>query len=315
MTQQEFSRKRINKYNTTIELEIGKQYASLYAETKLRLADFMATLGPNPTLEDARKYNRLQNLTAEIRKKYKALIGREITKAEMLASYNYTETYFSEMWAAEKSVGDFKWKNPTVEAIRASVYWEGSGMSMPERFGKLYTQDVFNIESAITRGLATGESYKKIASSLEDQFTKGYNDALRVVRTEMTRNRSEGYNASFEAMGKAGIPVRKMWIAAVDDRTRDSHADLHETLSDKDGLFYIGSLSAEGPGLFGDPAEDCNCRCTLATVFEDEGEPYRASTSEMQDYWDTWSSRLGRDDEGFAKAKMVQHLTFYIYEF
>jgi SPP1 gp7 family putative phage head morphogenesis protein len=298
-----FSNKRIAKKNTEAELWIGKQYATLYAETKLRMSELYATLGPNPTLDEARRYNRLSNLTTEIRKKYRALIGREITKTEMLASYNFTEKYFSEMWAAERSLGNFKWKNPTVEAIRASVYWEGSGMSMPQRFGKLYTQDVFNIESAITRGLATGSSFKKIAESIEDQFTKGFNDAIRVVRTEMTRNWSEGFNEAFKEMESRGLPIRKMWISAPDDRTRETHAQLDGQLSDEDGLFRIDGYEGEGPGLFGEPEMDINCRCTVSTVFTDEGEPLTGQA--LQDDWEKWSEELGRTDEGFAKARMV----------
>jgi len=302
-----FTEKRIFKHNERVERRIALDYAQVLKEAKARLADLYATLGPNPTIEEARRYKRLQNLVAAISAEYKKLGAKALNETLNLSATNYTEAFFGNMWGAEQTVGTFKWKNPNVEAIRASVFWEGTGLDAPKRFGKNIQTELTNIEAAITRGLATGQNYAKTASSLADQFTKGYNDALRVIRTESTRNRAEGFNAAFETITDAGIDARKVWIATNDDRTRSDHAVMDGQESDKAGMFTMpdGNETA-GPGLSGDPSFDINCRCTLGTVFADERAPgtsVRMTPKETAESWNKWATGLGwSESDGWAKA-------------
>jgi hypothetical protein len=44
---------------------------------------------------------------------------------------------------------------------------------------------------------------------------------------------------------------------------RDSHREMDGKFEDDDGLFTLpNGLRGEGPGLFDDPSESINCRCT-----------------------------------------------------
>jgi hypothetical protein len=290
-----FTRKTI-RHTKGIEKEIGREYALLFADAKIKLAELYAKIGSSPTLEEAQKYNRLNNLVIEIRKAYQRLTGRTITKTEMAAKYNFVQEYYGAMWSAELAHGAFKWKNPAVEAIRASVYWEGTGLSLPKRFGKNFISSITRVEETITRGLANGTGYAKLAEELKDVFTGGLNDALRVIRTESNRNRTEGMNAAFDQMKDAGLPVKKIWISAQDERTRGAkpkdkynHLILDGLVSDEEGMFDVGQGigKIEGPTLSGVAGFDINCRCSVAPFFDDEP---RATQAELDASYKAWEA-------------------------
>jgi hypothetical protein len=293
-----FNQGRIFKHNAEIERAIAKEYAFLYGETKRKVQELYAIMGNTPSLEEARKYKRLGNLLIETRKQYEKLTGRTITKAEMLSQYNYVQEYFGSMWEGESVYGQFKWKNPQIEAIRASVFWEGTGFDLPKRFGKNMVAELFEIESAITRGIANADGYRKTAEALQDAFNGGFNNALRVVRTESTRNRTEGFNAAWDSMKESGLPVKKQWIATMDNRTRTfakkdkfDHMKLDGLESDEKGMFDVGQgigLVA-GPGLSGVAGFDINCRCAVGTFFDDEGP--RMTRAQLDAEWEAWSAK------------------------
>jgi len=289
-----YTSKRLDKINAKAELTLGKSYANLYAKAKADLAELFATLPAKPILEDARRYGRLDNLLKTLRSEYLKLGSKNVKQAELLSSTNYVESYMAGLWAAEEITGPWKWKNPTVEAIRASVYWEGTGLDLPKRFGVNITGELAKIEAEITRGLATGQGYAKTAAGLKDQFEKGYNDALRVVRTESTRNRGEGYDSAFQEMVDQGLPVRKIWISATDDRTRDTHQYMDQRLSDAKGIFDTPWGDSTGPGD-GPASEVINCRCRTVTVFDDEPTIKRQDVAPA---WKEWAENLGWTEEG-----------------
>ena len=173
---------------------------------------------------------------------------------------------------------------------------------MPQRFGKNILNQQLDVEAAITRGLANGDGYRVTAKAIQDRFTKGFNDALRVVRTESTRNRSEGMDAAFESMTKAGLPARKAWISAQDERTRTfdqggfDHAILNGLLSDADGYFEINQGPVgkiRGPGESGIAGFDINCRCATGVHFDDEWPPMtEAEKWEAYNQWKRDNPRI-----------------------
>ncbi len=89
--------------------------------------------------------------------------------------------------------------------------------------------------------------------------------ARTIVRTEAGRVQEQ---ANFDAANKAkaaGADVVKQWSAVLDGKTRDSHRKLDHQIREMDKPFEIEGKKAMYPHDFGDPAEDCNCRCTLLT--------------------------------------------------
>lgn len=121
------------------------------------------------------------------------------------------------------------------------------------------------IADEIARGISTGASYEKLARQLEMITGIDYNKTLRIIRTEGHRIQNA---STMDAMIKAknvGANVVKQWDATLDDSTRETHQELDGQIVGVDEEFVIPSTGATAmtAGGFGDPSEDCNCRCCV----------------------------------------------------
>lgn len=88
-----------------------------------------------------------------------------------------------------------------------------------------------------------------------------------IARTET--HGAANYGAS-EAARETGLPLRKEWIAAADERTRQSHADADGQIVGQDETFDVGGHRLQFPGDPAGPAgEVINCRCSLGWIVDD----------------------------------------------
>lgn len=154
-----------------------------------------------------------------------------------------------EQEAAVKAVTiDSKLKEPLYESLGVDV-------------GKLKK----TISAEITRGIAAGYSYGEMAQGIALMTKAPLSRARTIVRTEAGRVQEQ---ANFDAANKAkaaGADVVKQWSAVLDGKTRDTHRELDHQIREMDKPFETHGKKAMYPHDFGDPAEDCNCRCTLLT--------------------------------------------------
>lgn len=290
-----------------VEAEVATMYRDAYKEATASLERFLAK-GYDP--EDAMRYNRLGNLLRGIEDEYKKLTGKAMDTTLKSAADSYIESYKKYEWALNNSgVQTPKWGMPPVDAVRASVMSKRTGQTFVQRFGVNAVGELSKIQGTLTRGIIQGKGYAKIALELKGDFNRGYNNALRVVRTESARNWTEGFLQAHDKAEGLGIEVKKMWVATLDDRTRDSHGMLDGEYADADGLFWINGESAEGPGLFDDPAESINCRCAVIDVLVDAPPALRrerdVGVTEYQD-WVTWATGKGWSPEtGWPKLEDV----------
>jgi SPP1 gp7 family putative phage head morphogenesis protein len=215
-----------------------------------------------------------------------------------------------------------------IDAIREAVYPslrfgpnKETGLNLVSTWNKNSTDMLYKTQSAIMRGITMGQSYTKMAGSIKTEFDKGLWQAMRVVRTEAGRCWSEGAEKSHEAAIEAGLDVKKRWSAALDSRTRLSHARLDGTYADKDGLFWIGGEGQPQPRLFSDPAQSINCRCAVHDVLEglepsmrrirdlegDDGYSSEKAKSRIVPYqsFKEWAKPQGWNEEtGWPKASL-----------
>lgn len=119
------------------------------------------------------------------------------------------------------------------------------------------------ISATISRGISTGMGYGQMATLLDRHSETGYNNALRIVRTEGHRIQVQSGLDACQAAKDNGCDVVKQWDATLDSRTRLHHKQLDGQLREIDELFEVDGKTAAAPGLFGNPREDCNCRCAL----------------------------------------------------
>ncbi len=117
------------------------------------------------------------------------------------------------------------------------------------------------ITAQVSRGVATAMTYQQIAQQLAGVSNIGYNNAVRIARTEGHRIQCQsGMDACYKAKEK-GADVVKQWDATLDGRTRESHAAVDGEYRELDEKFSNG---LEFPGdPHGKAAEVINCRCAL----------------------------------------------------
>ena len=119
------------------------------------------------------------------------------------------------------------------------------------------------IASEISRGISNAATYDEMARNISSFSRIPLNNAARIARTEAHRIQNK---ATADAQWKAkekGADVVKQWDSTLDGKTRPHHRKLDGQIRELDEPFEVNGMSAMQPGDFGDPAEDCNCRCAL----------------------------------------------------
>lgn len=299
----------IFRASAAIEREMAARFRDVYSEVSARLRDLYDTIGDPPTLQEARRYNRLLNLQKAIAEAYATATGKNIASVRIAAASGFAEAAYRTEWALDQSLAaSIRFPVIPVEAIRASVYSSESGLNFIKTMKRNAASDLARISATITRGLALGQGYAKTAREVKDNFNRGLSDAVRVIRTETHRNMTQGHLAAYDAATDAGVKMEKMWVATMDERTRVSHAILDGQVADADGYFHVGGDKAQGPGLFGDPAQDINCRCVVTEVIEGFEPIARRAGDDVIDYQNyvEWAEPRGWDPaKGWPLEKAV----------
>ena len=120
-----------------------------------------------------------------------------------------------------------------------------------------------SISSEITRGIASGMPHTDIAKNIARYAKVSLGRAITIVRTESHRIQQASKLDAQNAAKSKGANVVKQWNSTLDGDTRKSHRRLDGQIRELDEPFEIGGKKAMHPGGFGDPAEDCNCRCQI----------------------------------------------------
>ena len=155
------------------------------------------------------------------------------------------------------------------------------------------------IASIIARGVLSGAKLEDIAGHLGQALgDTNRKSMLRYARTAMTAAQNAGRIEVLHEAQDMGIKVKKVWIATLDERTRESHGLLDGHSVDVDDAFS----SILGPIRYpGDPAASAdntwNCRCTLGYEYEEypkqNAERYDQEYGEVIEYmtyseWKEW---------------------------
>jgi len=226
--------------------------------------------GISITKADAARRGMLDKRIANIKSEMKALEKKGIKLTAAASQQNFQNAYYGAQWATSKGLG-FKvgFDLLPVDAIRAAVYSDSSGLTFIKTFIKNTLANQAKTQATIVRGITQGWSFPKMAKEVKDRFTNSMSDSLRVMRTEVTRCYTQGQLEAHRQALALGIIVKKKWVVTKDDRLRDAHEPLDGVFEDENGLFWIEGFSAEGPGLFGVPKLDINERCTIEDVLQE----------------------------------------------
>lgn len=123
-----------------------------------------------------------------------------------------------------------------------------------------------HLQSMVLRGILTGNSMQGIAAQFQEVTNMTANAAIRNARTAVTGAENAGRADSYKRAQSMGIKMKQVWIATLDDRTRDSHAMMDGEQVEVGKKFSNGCRYPGDPQ--GSPEEVFNCRCTVAAVVE-----------------------------------------------
>ena len=134
---------------------------------------------------------------------------------------------------------------------------------------KDYVWNEKRVQNAVAQGIIQGESIAQIGDRLTGELATSNAKKMNLfARTAFTGAQNAGRIDRLHDAEEMGIEVKKKWLASLDDRTRDAHADLDGDEVPVDEPFHsiLGPIMYPGDPT-ADPANVYNCRCTLTYVY------------------------------------------------
>lgn len=150
---------------------------------------------------------------------------------------------------------------PTADAIMLNYLTQYGGLKITQITGTTL-DDINNIiNQGITDGLSESEIGKLIALVAP---TKSASRAQTIARTES----HQAANVTAQGTASAsGIVMRRQWISASGERTRDAHKRANGQIVDMHQPFSVGGESLMFPGDPNGSAKNViNCRCAVVFI-------------------------------------------------
>lgn len=129
------------------------------------------------------------------------------------------------------------------------------------------------VRERATEAIGSGLSNEDLKDEIE--AITGYSEqrADTIARTETVSAYNSGNLQSARALGDAG-PVEKVWVATLDARTREWHAEAMDQTVPLEEPFLVGGEPMDSPGAAGGSAGNVvNCRCTMELLYPGDLRP------------------------------------------
>ena len=156
------------------------------------------------------------------------------------------------------------------------------------------------VHSALVQSMLRGEGSKGLAKRLEMTVGMEKVSAIRNARTMITACENAGRIEMASEAEERGIKLEKVWLATLDERTRESHREMDGVAKPIDEPFVLTDDKGNTSELMfpadpdGDPAQVYNCRCTLIYNVNNSIESVDPNVinrrSKIENY-DDWKSR------------------------
>ena len=202
-----------------------------------------------------------KNLRLQVQSALEQLQAKEFESISNYLSESYTDGFVSAAYSFHQQGVPLIIPIDPEQVAQAVVLDSKISEGLYNRLGVETSALKKSISGEISRGIATGMAYSEIARNIANATNAPLSRAKTIVRTESHRIQE---TARLDAMRKAkskGADSVKMWSSTLDGDTRPTHRHLDGQTREVDEPFEMGGKSAMYPGGFGDPAEDCNCRC------------------------------------------------------
>lgn len=159
-------------------------------------------------------------------------------------------------------VGEAAWE----QAVNG--YWAKVGAT---KVAAVTSYTKARIRNALRDGMAEGEGVYQMMGRIQGLKTMSAGRAERIARTEVL---AAGNAGSLAAAGSFGVPMKKLWLTTLDDRTRGmdpkdpiSHVDPDGQAVKLDEPFLVAGEQLQFPGdssLGASAGNVVNCRCGLS---------------------------------------------------
>ncbi len=258
------------------ERRLAANYKASFKAVQGEIAEFYRKYAGGDgaiTREKALQYSRLKNLEKRIAAELRKMPGQEVNVLKSKLKDVYSESFRREAFALEKlierdfGVGLQFGTLPEQQVLQAVMNPIDNVTTWNERVAMNNLQMRRRVNDAITRGIIQGRGYVDVGRELKDLFDKGAWQAIRVARTEGHRAREAGTAQVYGDAAGMGVVLKKQWLAASDERVRDSHADADGQEVEPDEPFVVNGEELMYPGDPAGSAENViNCRCTQVPV-------------------------------------------------
>ena len=262
----------MNKYEKEVEQvllnnekDVLKQLQQTYIQA---LADVKGRLRLLQAREETQSVIYQINYQKSLEKQINAILNvleqDNITNIQDFLNHMYEDGYIGIQYELMKE------GVPVVTAINqtevaSSLFKKTGKMTFANRINKNMKDFKQKVKDTITRGIASGSTYRDMANQLslvtDEELYKSY----RIARTEGGRIVSEAKLNSMKKAKQQGADVVKQWDATLDGKTRKNHRKLDGQWVEVDDYFEIGGRKVKAPRKFGRAEEDINCRCILLT--------------------------------------------------
>ncbi len=165
----------------------------------------------------------------------------------------------------------------TPETVRYIVEYPIPKLTLSTVFQRRRKQIVSDIQKTLAVGLASGDSYTKMAGRIAKTLGGNEKKARTIVRTEANRAISRGFQdvaeETADLLDGTGYVDVKTWRSTLDGDVRDTHRHLNgKTVHALEQFESKSGAKADCPGHFGVAEEDINCRCILVYSIMSEEE-------------------------------------------
>ena len=271
----------------------------------------MAVLkGKNYTPQEAQETIRSMLQSKVYQKKYQAALQKQVggildkmqdKEFKVVADYLdecYTNGFVGTMYDLQGQGIPLCFPLDQEQMVRAVQLDSKISKGLYTRLGEDISLLKKKIAAQVSRGISTGMSYQQVAQQLAGVSNIGFNNAVRIARTEGHRIQCQaGMDACYKAKER-GADVVKKWDSTLDAKTRESHIAVDGEIRELDKPFSNGLMFPSDPN--GAAAEVINCRCAL---LQDARWALEGSFTKMNNFTKQIEEFDGPEDyEEFKKA-------------
>lgn len=240
--------------------DLQKTYTEALADVKRKLRGL---LGREQTQSVVYQVQYQENLQRQIETALNTLKNGTITSVSDFLNKTYEDSYLGTIYSIQGqgipiNIGiDHEQMARTINRRTDTMQFSQRLYDNVDRLGTAF-------KSQMSRGIANNSTYSKIAKQLAMESEANFRQAMRIVRTEGGRVKSEAKLDSMKKAKDEGADIVKQWDATFDSKTRAEHRHLDGQIKEI-GEPFVDSQGreAQAPHKFGIPSMDINCRCIV----------------------------------------------------